>query len=238
MLMGLVRPTTGSVRLFDRRPDRAARARLGYVPQGLGLWTDLTVRENVAFAATAYGSPAACLTGALAEAAERPVGEIGLGLQRQLAFAVAMGHAPELLVLDEPTSGVDPLTRARLWDTIHSQAEAGVGVLVTTHYLQEAQQCDQLVVMSQGRTVAVGTEAEIVGDRTAVSVSADAWAEAFTALDAAGLTVALAGRDLRVAGSSTARVAAVLGAAGIGAGIRDVPASLEEAMAMTTGKRA
>jgi ABC-2 type transport system ATP-binding protein/ribosome-dependent ATPase len=232
MLMGLARPTTGSVRLFGRRPDRSARARLGYVPQGLGLWTDLTVHENVTFAATAYRAPAAPLTGALAQAADRPVGRIGLGLQRQLAFAIAMAHEPELLVLDEPTSGVDPLSRARLWDTIHSQAETGVGVLVSTHYLQEAQQCDQLVVMSHGRTAAAGTESEIVGATTAVNVSTPSWAEAFTALDEAGFTVTLAGRDLRVAGATTARVAAALDTAGTTATIREVPATLEEVMTM------
>lgn len=233
MLMGLVSPSAGSVSLFGHMPDRAARAGLGYVSQGLGLWADLTVRENVTFAATAYGSRPASLAGDLAEAANRPVGQIGLGLQRRLAFAIAMGHEPELLVLDEPTSGVDPLSRARLWDTIHSRAESGVGVLVTTHYLQEAEQCDQLIVMAHGRTVATGTEAEIVGATTAVQVSTDSWAEAFTVLDTAGLTVALAGRDLRVAGSAPDVVAGTLDRAGIGAGIRQVPASLEEVMAMT-----
>jgi ABC-type multidrug transport system ATPase subunit len=233
MLMGLVSPSAGSVHLFGGRPDRVARARLGYVPQGLGVWADLTVRENVAFAATAYGSQEAGLPGDLAEAADRPVGQIGLGLQRRLAFAIAMAHEPELLVLDEPTSGVDPLSRARLWDTIHSRAETGVGVLVTTHYLQEAEQCDQLIVMAHGRTVAAGTEAEIVGAATAVQVSTDSWAEAFTVLDTAGLTVALTGRDLRVAGSTPAKVAATLDDAGIGAGIDQVPATLEEVMAMT-----
>ncbi|MFH9725080.1 ABC transporter ATP-binding protein [Streptomyces sp. NPDC017254] len=135
ILPGLTLPTEGAVTAFGRTPDRTTRGRLGYVPQGLGLWQTLTVAENVSFAAAAFDARPPVLEPALAAVEHRLVGEIGLGLQRQLAFTIALAHHPELLVLDEPTSGVAPLSRARLWDAFHEQAEQGTGVLVTTHYM-------------------------------------------------------------------------------------------------------
>lgn len=143
ILLGLALPTEGAVTAFGRLPDRTTRGRLGYVPQGMGLWPTLTVAENIAFASAAFRTPAPALEPALAEVEHRLVSAIGLGLQRQLAFTLALAHQPELLVLDEPTSGVEPLARARLWDAVHDRADQGVGVLVTTHYMQEAQQCDR-----------------------------------------------------------------------------------------------
>jgi ABC-type multidrug transport system ATPase subunit len=136
MLLGLLPPSEGSVSLFGAPPDRRSRRRLGYVAQGLGLYPDLTVAENAEFVAAGFGSPPAQLPEDLAAVRDDLVGTIGLGRQRRLAFATALAHEPELLVLDEPTSGVNPLARARLWDQIHEQAERGAGVLVTTHYLQ------------------------------------------------------------------------------------------------------
>ncbi len=228
MLLGLLRPTRGAALLFGAAPSRQERRRLGYVPQGLGLYTDLTVAENIRFSAQAFGVRDIALPDSLRAISDRLVGEIGLGRQRQLAFACALGHRPELLVLDEPTSGVDALARARLWDTIHDQAEAGVGVLVTTHYMQEAQQCDRLVIMAASRVVATGTVAGIVGDAVAVEVRTDDWAGAFTALDDAGLPVTLAGRRVRVAETSVADVQSAL--AGLDASVVEVPATLEETM--------
>ena len=198
MLLGLSAPTAGTVTMFGQPPSRTTRTRLGYVPQGLGLWETLTVRENLRFAATAFGAdPDTPLPGSLHDAADHLVADIGLGLQRQLAFTIALAHKPDLLVLDEPTSGVDPLSRARLWDTVHDQADRGVGVLVTTHYMQEAEQCDRLVLMSHGRNVASGTRTDIIGDTTACEVETPDWAAAFTALTDAGLPVTLAGRRIR-----------------------------------------
>ncbi|HMK91706.1 MAG TPA: AAA family ATPase, partial [Thermoleophilia bacterium] len=141
-------------------------------------------------------------------------------------------HEPELLVLDEPTSGVDPLARARLWDTIHERAEVGVGVLVTTHSMQEAEQCDRLVVMAHGRRVASGSEAAVTEGVTAVEVTAAEWSRAFDALSGAGLPVTLAGRAVRVAGVERSQVAAALSGASLEAEVRDVPATLEEAMVL------
>jgi ABC-2 type transport system ATP-binding protein len=231
MLLGLLVPTAGRVRLFGEPPSRQTRARLGYVPQSLGLYDDLTVAENMAFSAAAYGSQHAVLEGELAGARELP-----LGLRRRVAFAIALGHHPDLLVLDEPTSGVDPLQRARLWETIRATAEHGAGVLVTTHHLGEAEQCDRLVVLTAGRVAAAGTLAEVVGDTTAAEVRSPIWEAAFTALDLAGLPVSLVGRTLRVPGNDPAAVARVLAAAGVPAEVESVPASFEETFVVLAGE--
>ncbi len=191
----------------------------------------MSAAENLAFAAAAFGSSPPPLDAELAAAQDVLVRDLPLGLKRRLAFASALAHAPELLVLDEPTSGVDPQARARLWDTVHEAAAKGAGVLVTTHYLEETSQCDRLVIMAAGRVVAEGREAAIVGDRAAVEVGLDAaagWAAAFGVLVDAGLPVALHGRTLRVAGGDEARVRAALDARHIPASLRLVPATLEE----------
>ncbi len=265
MLLGLLRPSAGAALLFGAPPSRASRRRLGYVPQGLGLWEDLSVAENLTFAAAAFGSAPPPLDDELEAARDDLVRDLPLGLRRRLAFASALAHRPELLILDEPTSGVDPQARARLWDTIHEAAAGGAGVLVTTHYLEETSQCDRLVIMAGGRVVAEGPEAAIVGDRRAVEVELEAaattmvrgdgiaaargalaldadeaapadarradWATAFGVLADAGLPVALHGRTLRVAGGDVARVRAALDARHVAAGLRLVPATLEETFA-------
>jgi ABC-2 type transport system ATP-binding protein len=230
MLLGLLRPTAGQVALFGEPPSRQTRRRLGYVPQRLGLYDDLTPRENVAFSRAAFGvAPGGQgdddLAG-LPPVADLPVGRLSLGLQRRVAFAVALDHRPDLLVLDEPTSGVAPLARARLWETIHAAADRGAGVLVTTHYMDEAAECDRLVVMAAGRVVATGTVPEIVGDARVVTIESEEWARAFAALEDAGLRPALAGRNLRVPGAGRAEVDAALG--GIPAAVGEAPATLDE----------
>jgi len=235
-VLGLLAPTSGVVRVLGGAPSRDTRRRIGYVPQGLGLAADLTVAENLAFVAAAYGLDAVPEPPAdLAAQRDRRVGALGLGLQRRLAFAAALSHAPELLVLDEPTSGVDPLARAALWDTVHEQAESGVAVLVTTHYMQEAEQCDALVLMARGRRVAAGSFADVLDGTTAVEVAAPDWQAAFGALGAAGFAVTVAGRAVRVAGADPADVARALAAAGVRGEARPVPARLEEVL--TLGSR-
>jgi ABC-2 type transport system ATP-binding protein len=230
MLLGLLATSTGSVELLGREPDREGRRRLGYVPQGLGLYRDLTVRENLSFASHAYGHAPPDLPTALADSADRLVGTLPLGLQRQLAFVSALAHGPEVLVLDEPTSGVEPLAGAALWDTIHEQAERGVGVLVTTHNMREAEQCDRLLLMSQARLVAQGSQADVIGTTTAVAVHTDDWARAFAVLDAAEQPVMLAGRDVRVADADAPTVRDLLANAGLAARVTEVPATIEERM--------
>jgi ABC-2 type transport system ATP-binding protein len=237
LLLGLLAPTRGQVRLFGQAPSRHTRARLGYVPQSLGLYEDLTVAENLAFSTAAYGGSGAVLEGDLAAVRDVLVGELPLGLRRRAAFAIALAHHPDLLVLDEPTSGVDPLQRARLWETIRASAEGGAGVLVTTHHLSEAEQCDRLVVLASGREVASGTLAEVVGDATAVEVRTPSWEAAFTALDRAGLPVSLVGRALRVPGAEEATVGRALAGAGVPAELASVPASFEEAFVVLADER-
>jgi ABC-2 type transport system ATP-binding protein/ribosome-dependent ATPase len=228
MLLGLLAPTAGRVRLFGEPPSRRTRARLGYVPQSLGLYEDLTVAENLAFSTAAFGGAGAVLEGELVQARDVLVRDLPLGLRRRAAFAIALGHHPDLLVLDEPTSGVDPLQRARLWETIRASAERGAGVLVTTHHLGEAEQCDRLVVLAAGQVAAAGTLAEVVGETTAVEVRTPSWEAAFTALDLARLPVSLVGRTLRVPGANPATVARLLAEAGVDADVASVPASFEE----------
>ena len=234
VLLGLLAPSAGTARLLGGAPDRDHRRRMGYVPQSLGLYPDLTVHENVSFVSAIYGTPAPPLPSGLTDVADRLVADIGLGRQRRLAFLCALSHGPEVLVLDEPTSGVDALARAELWDMIHDQAAAGVGVLVTTHYMQEAQQCDRLLLMSSGRVIAQGGEADIIGSTTAVRVTADDWAGVFDILDRAGLPVTLAGRSVRVADGVPTRIAELLAGAGIRAEVTEVPATIEERMAVLT----
>jgi ABC-2 type transport system ATP-binding protein len=250
MLLGLLRPGAGEVLLFGEPPSRRARARIGYVPQGLGLYEDLTVDENLAFAHGAFGVRAPERLDPELEAVRGElVADLSLGLRRRLAFAAALGHRPELLVLDEPTSGVDALGRARLWDAIHSAAEGAggvagagtpppAGVLVSTHSMAEAEQCDRLVVLAAGRVVAEGSAAEIVGDTTTVVVRAGRWEEAFAALAAAGLPLALVGTELRVPAAAPARVASALEAAGVRAEVAEGRATLEEAFVALAGREA
>jgi ABC-2 type transport system ATP-binding protein/ribosome-dependent ATPase len=229
MVLGLLRPSAGEVALFGAPPSTAARPRVGYQPPGLGLWGDLTVQENLAFATAAFGAPSPPLDDDLAAAGDRLVRDLPLGLRRRTAFAAALAHRPEVLILDEPTSGVDPLARAGLWETIRAAAEAGAGVLVTTHAMDESEQCDRLVVMANGRVVAEGTGTEVIGDTTAVEVRAQRWEAAFEALEAEREPVALRGRTLRVPAATPNHVAAVLARRGVAADLRVVPATLEEA---------
>ncbi len=227
MLLGLIGTSQGRVELFGEPPSRQTRTRLGYVPQGLGLYDDMTAAENMQFSAAIFGaSTESALPEAIGRYAADLVGSLPLGVQRRVAFAQALAHRPDLLILDEPTSGVDPLGRARLWETIADAADGGAGVLVTTHYMEEAQECGRLVIMADGRVVAEGTSAQIVGSGQVVRVDAESWSEAFRALEQAGFQVALAGRGLRVPGVDPGAVRAALG--DLPAAVRQVPATLEE----------
>jgi len=230
MLLGLITTTAGDVEVLGGPPDRAHRRRLGYVPQNLGLYRDLTVSENLAFIAESFGAPRPTIPDDLRRYADVLVGAMPLGAQRQAAFVAALSHQPEALLLDEPTSGVDALSRAALWDTIRAQSDQGVGVLVTTHYMQEAQQCDRLLLMSNGRLVAQGSEADIIGSTRALAVHTDDWATTFAALNDAGAPVILDGRAVRVADTGPDELQRVLDAAGIHATITPVPATIEERM--------
>jgi len=229
MLLGLLATSGGEVELFGEPPSRRTRQRIGYVPQTLGLYDDLTPAENLEFSAAAFGirgDGAVALPESLRGYSRTVVGSLPLGAQRGAAFAQALAHQPDLLILDEPTSGVDPLARARLWETVAEAAVAGTGVLVTTHYMEEAGECDRLLVMAEGRVVAEGTASQIIGSARVTMVEAADWAAAFGALEAGGLAVALVGTTLRVPGADPARVRQAL--AGLPAQVTDGPATLDE----------
>ncbi|MDR0960412.1 MAG: ATP-binding cassette domain-containing protein [Propionibacteriaceae bacterium] len=211
ILLGLETPTAGRATLFGSEPTLEARRRIGYVAQGLGLYPSLSAIENLEFAASVNGVAVSDQARRFAEGFGRsPIESLPLGAKRILAYLAASGHRPELLVLDEPTSGMDALTRARLWKNLRDSADNGTGILVTTHYMQEAQQCDRLVILTSGRVTAEGTVADITAPHTSVSVTTEHWEDAFIRLRAAGVAALLNGRTLRVPGGDRDQVAAVL----------------------------
>ncbi len=171
MILGLLAPDEGKISLLGRDPQEVDRSRMGYVPQGLGLYRDLTVAENLAFTAGAFRVDPPDLESDLADVIDRPVGQISLGLRRRLAFATVLSHRPEVLFLDEPTSGVGPLGRINLWDQIRAQSDDGAAVLVSTHYMEEAEQCDRVLLMAEGALVADGSIEDVIGGRTTPLIS-------------------------------------------------------------------
>jgi ABC-2 type transport system ATP-binding protein/ribosome-dependent ATPase len=228
LLLGLLNPSGGTVQLFGAAPTVSTRRRLGYVPQTLGLYVDLTVEENWEFSTAAFQVSHAELPERIAPWRAELVGALPLGAQRQVAFAIALSHQPELLVLDEPTSGVGPLASARLWQEVRQAAEEGVGVLVTTHNMEEAEQCDRLVVMADGKVYVRGTAEDIVGDRTVAQVRSEDRGQAFGVLEDEGFAVSTYGGSLRVVGTAAA-VSELLTRHSISAEVEAEPANLDEA---------
>ncbi len=174
MLCGTLPPSAGEIRVagIDMvRYARRARGRIGYVAQRFALYDDLSVAENLELQAGLYGLRGAHrlarLRWALAhleltqQAAVRAE-TLPLGFKRRLALAAALLHEPEVLFLDEPTSGVDPLARQHFWELIYGLAETGIGILVTTHYMDEAIFCDRLAFMHEGRIIEQGTPQELL----------------------------------------------------------------------------
>ncbi|GLY81658.1 ABC transporter ATP-binding protein [Actinoallomurus iriomotensis] len=237
VLLGLLRPSAGRARLFGARPSLETRRSVGYVPQTLGLYSDLTVRENWSFAASAFGRAGTRVPADLRPWEDDLVGGLSLGVARRVAFAVALSHEPKLFVLDEPTSGVGPLGAARLWQEIRQAAEQGAGVLVTTHNMEEAEQCDRLYVMVAGRVEAEGAVAEVIGDRTVLEVRCADWMRAYQALDDHGFAVQAHGSVLRVPVPPGERdtVTGLLEHAGMDVTVRVRPAGLEEAFMAILG---
>ena len=173
MLCGLLPATSGTLRVagVDLRSARAsARQRIGYVAQKFSLYGQLSVIENLEFFGSAYG-----LRGSrkrerihwalgqfeLTPLARLPSGQLPGGYKQRLAMAAALLHEPEILFLDEPTSGVDPLARREFWRRITALAEQGVTVIITTHFMEEAEYCDRVVILDSGRVLAEGTPAEV-----------------------------------------------------------------------------
>ncbi|MDX1659934.1 MAG: ABC transporter ATP-binding protein [Nitriliruptorales bacterium] len=236
VILGLLAPDSGTVELAGGPPSRRTRRRVGYVPQGLGLWTDLTLPEHLSLSGDVYGHrPSGIRDGGLEAVAADLIGALPLGLRRRAAFEVALAHDPEVVILDEPTSGVDPLGRSRLWETIRGVADAGAGVLVSTHYLDEASRCDRIVLLVDGQVVAQGAADELAADREAVQVTSNQWEQAWQRLEAADLAVLPAGRRLRVSGADGDEVRAALG--DLDAEVALAPATLEEVFLEVTARR-
>lgn len=169
MLTGLLAPSAGRAEVagcdISAQPE-LLRARIGYMSQRFSLYDDLTVLENIRLYGGIYGlsdadigARAAQILAELnfAESRDAMVRALPLGWKQKLAFSVALLHGPQVVFLDEPTGGVDPITRRQFWERIYAAAAAGTTVFVTTHYLDEAEYCDRISIMVDGRIAALGT---------------------------------------------------------------------------------
>ncbi len=259
-ISGLLSPTGGRVRVQGHdvaREPRAAKARMGIVPQEVALYEDLAAEENLRFWGEAYGLRG----GRLAERVRTVLETVGLldragdrvetfsgGMKRRLNFGCGIVHEPEVLLLDEPTVGVDPQSRVRLLDLVRDQAAAGVCVLYTTHYMEEAEAlCDRLAILDHGRIIASGTLEELRGAmgerdlvRLAGALDPAAVREAVVSLD--GVEVVAAGEDqvaLAVPEASRRLPEILTTVAGTGAVVRETTVtrpSLESLFIRLTGK--
>jgi ABC-2 type transport system ATP-binding protein len=173
MVTGSLAPTAGRVNVLGEQPNafrRRTRERIGYMPQHFSLYPDLSVGENVDFAASLYGlvlwrrwhrRRAVLKLVDLWDVRGRRAGRLSGGMQRRLELAAALVHEPALLILDEPTAGIDPLLRRTVWDEIHRLRDAGVTSLVTTQYVTEAEECSLVALISGGRLIAFGTPDDV-----------------------------------------------------------------------------
>ncbi len=182
ILVGVLTPTEGeaSVAGYDVRTQREQiREAIGYMSQRFSLYGDLTVEENIRLYATIYGLSDAMIAErgnallerlGLRDRAGQLVAELPLGWKQKLAFSVALVHEPRIVFLDEPTGGVDPVTRRQFWEMIYAAAARGTTVFVTTHYMDEAEYCDRISIMVNGRIAAMGTPTELKQEFGASSV--------------------------------------------------------------------
>ncbi len=173
MLVGLLAPSEGVAHVagFDIRTQRdRIRRNIGYMSQRFSLYADLTVRENIRLYGGIYGlapehiakrTDTMLETLGLSSNADDLVGRLPLGWKQKLAFSVALLHEPKIVFLDEPTGGVDPITRRQFWELIYTAAARGTTVFVTTHYMDEAEYCDRISIMVDGRIAALGSPTEL-----------------------------------------------------------------------------
>lgn len=173
MLTGLLSPSSGTALVagYDvYRESEAIKRAIGYMSQKFSLYEDLTIRENIRLYGGLYGLSGREITDrtqrmlsrlGLERSADLAVRAIPLGWRQKLAFSVALLHQPRIVFLDEPTGGVDPITRRQFWEMIYQAAAEGTTVLVTTHYMDEAEYCDRISIMVAGRIGALGTPAEL-----------------------------------------------------------------------------
>ena len=169
ILSGLSEPTSGEVEVagFDAyKQTEQIKKNIGYMCQKFSLYEDLTVKENITLYGGIYGMTKSIIKERTYELLEklhfheyenRLISDLPLGLRQKLAFSVAVLHKPVIVFLDEPTGGVDPITRRQFWEMIYETASRGITVFVTTHYMDEAEYCDRISIMSEGRIVALDT---------------------------------------------------------------------------------
>jgi len=173
MLTGTLEPTEGAIRVLGedpRRFSRRVRERIAYMPQLFSLYSDLTAQENVSFVASLYGRPWWSRRGAVRRALEvvdlwdargRLARNLSGGMQRRLELACAVVHDPQVLFIDEPTAGVDPLLRRAIWDELRRMRDEGRTLLVTTQYVGEAEYCDRIALLAEGELVAMDEPAAL-----------------------------------------------------------------------------
>jgi ABC-2 type transport system ATP-binding protein len=182
ILSGLSEPTSGEVMVagFDAyRQAEQIKKNIGYMCQKFSLYEDLTVKENITLYGGIYGMSKSLIkerTHVLLEKLhfqayeDRLISYLPLGLRQKLAFSVAVLHEPKIVFLDEPTGGVDPITRRQFWEMIYETATMGITVFVTTHYMDEAEYCDRISIMSEGKIVALDTPEKLKKQYEAESV--------------------------------------------------------------------
>jgi ABC-2 type transport system ATP-binding protein len=173
MLTGAIPPTSGEVRVLGTEPRRFRRRdreRIGYMPQLFTLYEDLTAGENVDFVASLFGLlwrkrrrrvQEVLKVVELWDARKRQAGKLSGGMQRRLELACALVHEPALIILDEPTAGIDPLLRGSIWDELHRLRDAGRTLLVTTQHVSEAEECDSVALIVGGRIIALAPPDEV-----------------------------------------------------------------------------
>lgn len=174
MLTGILSSSSGTAKVagFDINKQRnKLKENIGYMSQKFSLYEDLTLKENVKFYGGIYGLSNAQIKAKTKEMIEQLdlgkiedtlISEIPLGWKQKIAFSVAILHQPKIVFLDEPTSGVDPITRRQFWNLIYKAAESGITVFVTTHYMDEAEYCDRISMMVEGRMEALGSLSELL----------------------------------------------------------------------------
>lgn len=258
MLCGLIRPTEGEAEVLGHQVPRDAEAlkrNIGYMTQRFSLYQDLTVQENLEFMAEIYSLPHAKRRTRIEQALhnyqlrefyrQRPETMSG-GERQRLALAAATLHEPELLFLDEPTSAVDPQSRRDFWETLFALVDQGITILVSTHYMDEAERCHRLAILDHGVLVADGSPQQLMTDIDAsvVEVETSDSQQARVALSnlARIQSVTQLGMRLRVLVDRTEPepgkyVAAGLRAAGVRANARQTDASLEDVFVVVTRKR-
>ena len=256
MLCGLLRPSSGTAEVLGQQMPRDAerlRQRLGYMTQKFSLWDDLTVHENLEFMARIFGLDAARRRDRIAASAaeydlqrilRQRAGTLSGGQRQRLALAAATLHEPEMLMLDEPTSAVDPQSRRDFWESLFALASRGVTILVSTHYMDEAERCHRLAILAEGKVVAEGEPKQLMNDIAAsvVEIEADDVMAARRALAADSQLKSLAQLGTRLhalldpaAVEPAERVRRRLQDAGVAAQVALVPASLEDVFVAATG---